>query len=326
MNVFVSSSGRQVARLLVTGANGFIGKAIIQRLSNDHVDVVGAGRHHDNNMDTVISPSLGASADWRFLLSDRTVVIHTAGRAHFLKERTKNPIELFREVNAIGTLKLAAQAAEMGVRRFVFLSSIGVNGTHSSCPFVETDIPHPIGPYAVSKLEAEQGLIEISQRSNMEVVIIRPPLVYGSNAPGNFGRLMRAVKRRLPLPLGAVTQNRRTLVGLDNLVDLVLTCAHHPAAANQIFLAGDDEVLSTTQLLRKMAQALGEHPRLLFVPIPLLRAAAATVGKGAMINSLCGSLEVDISKARRLLGWSPSLSVDEGLRRAAEGYLRETSV
>lgn len=181
-------------------------------------------------------------------------------------------------------------------------------------------MPHPVEPYAVSKLEAEQGLMELSRETGMEVVIIRPPLVYGPSAPGNFGKLANAVRRGIPLPLGAVTQNRRTLVGLDNLVDLIVTCAYHPAAANQAFLAGDDEDLSTADLLRRMAKAFGVSLRLLPVPVPVLKAMARAAGKRGMVERLCGSLQVDITKAREVLGWKPPLTVDEGLARVASGF------
>ena len=315
-----------MTRVLVTGANGFIGKAIVQRLSNDHVDVIGACRHHENTPGTVLSPSLDLSADWRFILSDRTVVIHAAGRAHFLKERTKDTIELFRQVNAIGTLNLAAQAAEMGVRRFVFLSSIGVNGAETSENyFNEASVAAPHSPYAFSKYEAEIGLMEIARKTGLNVVIIRPPLVYGPGAPGNFGSLVRWLLRGVPLPLGAI-HNRRSLVALDNLVDLIVTCVDHPAAANQTFLVSDGEDLSTTQLLRRMGLALGKPARLLPGPSALLKLGAALVRRPAVAQRLCGSLQVDISKTRQILGWTPPLSVDEGLKKAAEGYLNEASV
>jgi nucleoside-diphosphate-sugar epimerase len=237
-----------------------------------------------------------------------------------LDDRAERPLEVFRAINTAGTVRLAQQAAEMGIRRFVFLSSIGVNGVRSTRPFTEADAPAPQEPYAVSKLEAEHALMQIAEKTGMEVVILRPPLVYGPDAPGNFGRLLGAVRRGLPLPLGAVTHNRRTLVALDNLVDLIVTCVTHPAAANQIFLAGDSEDLSTADLLRRLAQALAVPLRLLPVPVWLLSATATMLGKRAMIDRLCGSLQVDISKARELLGWSPPLSVDEALRRTASHY------
>lgn len=307
-------------KVLVTGSSGFIGREIMARLLTENANVLGATRQPSNPIREIQAPSLGATADWQSVLEKAKVVIHTAARAHILNESAREPINLFREVNTAGTLQLARQAVEAGVKRFLFLSSIGVNGAQSVKPFTESDTPCALEPYAVSKLEAEQGLMALAKETGLEVVIIRPPLVYGPGAPGNFGKLANAVRRGIPLPLGAVTQNRRTLVGLDNLVDLIVTCAYHPAAANQVFLAGDDEDLSTANLLRKMARAFGVSPRLLPVPVPLLRAMARAAGKGGMVERLCGSLQVDITKARTLLGWKPPSSVDQGLARVAEGF------
>ncbi len=205
----------------------------------------------------------------------------------------------------------------MGVRRFVFVSSIGVNGleTGHGQGFFEADKPNPHNAYALSKWEAEQGLMQIATATGLEVVIIRPPLVYGPDAPGNFGSLMRAVQRGWPLPLGAV-HNQRSLVALDNLVDFIITCITHPQAANQTFLVSDGQDLSTTELVRGMSQAAGVPSRLLPVPVWALRAGALLLGKGDAVQRLCGNLQMDISKARSLLGWVPPVSVQEGLRRA----------
>ncbi|WP_281049860.1 NAD-dependent epimerase/dehydratase family protein [Thauera sp. GDN1] len=290
------------------------------RLSTENAVVRGATRQPSDLRTDVPSPLLGDDAEWSPLLEQVDIVVHAAARAHVLNENAEDPLRLFQEVNTAGTLRLARQAAEVGVKRFLFLSSIGVNGTQSIKPFNESDTPQPVEPYAVSKREAEQGLMELSRETGMEVVIIRPPLVYGPSAPGNFGKLANAVRRGIPLPLGAVTQNRRTLVGLDNLVDLIMTCAYHPAAANQVFLAGDDEDLSTADLLHRMAKAFGVSPRLLPVPVPVLKAMARAAGKSGMVERLCGSLQVDITKAREVLGWKPPLTVDEGLARVAAGF------
>lgn len=313
-------------RVLVTGASGFVGGAVVSRLLAGGVDVIGTVRLRTGEGWEAFSPSLDHTADWRPSLAGRTVVIHAAARAHIVNETAARPLDVFREVNTLGTLRLAEQAAELGVRRFVFLSSIGVNGCQTTRPFTEADVPNPQEPYAVSKLEAEQGLTQLAARTGMEVVILRPPLVYGADAPGNFGKLANAVRRGLPLPLGAVTRNRRTLVGLDNLVDLIVTCAHHPAAANQVFLAGDVEDLSTADLLRRIAKAFGLRPRLLPVPVAVLKAVAQVAGKAGMIERLCGSLQVDVTKAREVLGWTPPLSVDEGLARAAESSYRDHGI
>ncbi len=223
----------------------------------------------------------------------------------------------YQRVNVSGTLKLAQQAAHAGVRRFIFISSIGVNGNVSKRPFSADGHPHPAEAYAQSKWQAEQALWGIQKQTGMEVVIIRPPLVYGPDAPGNFGSLVRWVEKGVPLPLGAI-HNKRSLVGIDNLVDLIIRCIDHPAAANQIFLAGDGEDLSTTELLRGVGKAMGKPARLIPVPAGLLQFGATLLGKKAMAQRLLGSLQVDISKTCELLDWKPPYTVEEGLRRCFE--------
>ena len=309
-------------RVLVTGATGFVGRELTSRLvALGHVHVQGLTR-----LDPV-KPVKGvqyfAGGDivfqnqWQPPLNGVHTLVHTAARAHVLDECADDPLTEFRRVNVYGSLRIAEQAVAMGVRRFIFISSIGVNGVQSmpNHPFSEADEPAPHNAYAVSKWEAEQGLLRISGETGLEVVIIRPPLVYGPRAPGNFGSLMRAVQRSWPLPLGAV-HNQRSLVALDNLVDFIITCTTHPQAANQTFLVSDGQDLSTTELIRGMAMAAGISARLLPVPVWALQAGARLLGKGDAVQRLCGNLQVDISKARSLLGWVPPVSVSEGLRRA----------
>jgi len=309
-----------MCQVLVNGASGFIGGAVVTRLVADGCNVAGAVRRPTGSSWAVHSPSLGNDADWRPLLAGKTVVVHTAARAHVLYDRAADPLAEFRRVNVAGTLRLAEQAAAMGVRRFLFVSSIGVNGSQTALgkPFSETNQPKPHNAYALSKWEAEQGLLSLADETGLEVVIIRPPLVYGCNAPGNFGALMRAVQRGWPLPLGAV-HNQRSLVALDNLVDFIVTCITHPQAANQTFLVSDGQDLSTTELVRGMARAAGVPARLLPVPVWALQAGATLLGKGDAARRLCGNLQVDISKAKQLLGWVPPISIDEGLRRVVAG-------
>lgn len=249
------------------------------------------------------------------------VVLHLAGRAHVMHEEALDPLGRFREVNTAGTLNLARQAAAAGVRRFVFASSIKVNGeeTAPNRPFRHDDAPRPADPYGVSKREAEDGLRALAATTGMEVVIVRPPLVYGPGVKANFLSLMRAVQRGLPLPLASVTGNRRSLVALDNLADLLITCVSHPAAAGQTFLVSDGEDLSTADLLRRMGRALHRPARLLPCPPPLLQMGATMLGKSAIGHRLLGNLQVDISHTRATLGWTPPITVDEGLRRAAAG-------
>lgn len=308
-------------RLLVTGGQGFVGKALA-------VSALGAGfsvRVTSRQKLTLSSKhfefaqvgDLGAMTDWFAALQGVDAVVHCAGRAHMLTDLAADPLAAFRTVNVEGALNLARQVVKAGVKRFVLISSIGVNGMQTLLgkAFSEVDQPNPHNAYALSKWEAELGLMRIANETGLEVVIIRPPLVYGFGAPGNFGSLMRAVQRGWPLPLGAV-HNLRSLVGLDNVVDFIVTCVSHPLAANQIFVISDGHDLSTTDLVRGMARAAGVRAKLLPVPVCALQAGAFLLGKGNAAQHLCGNLQVDISKARTLLRWAPPLTVDEGLSRA----------
>jgi nucleoside-diphosphate-sugar epimerase len=287
--------------LLITGGTGFVGQALVKRLGKLSVRL--ATRED--------------SAGWAKVLVGINAVVHLAARVHVMQDTEADPLKAFRAVNVDGTLNLARQASAAGVKRFVFISSVKVNGerTPSGRAFTETDAPNPQDAYGQSKHEAELGLCQLSAETGMEVVIIRPPLVYGPGVKANFAALMRAVQRGWPLPLGAV-HNQRSLVALDNLVDFIVTCITHPQAANQTFLVSDGQDLSTTELVRGMAQAAGVPARLLPVPVWALQAGASLLGKGDAVQRLCGNLRVDISKARSLLGWAPPVSVEEGLRRA----------
>lgn len=266
---------------------------------------------------TCLVETLNADTDWSAAVEGQQVVIHLAARAHITGSEAADALAEYRQTNVDGTLRLAREAAASGTSRFIFISSIGVNGNTSETPFTEADTPAPAELYAQSKWEAEQALWEVQRDTGMELVILRPPLVYGPGAPGNFGSLMRWVKRGIPLPLGAV-QNRRTLIALDNLVDLIITCIRHPQAANQVFLAGDSQSVSTSALLRGIATAMGKPARLLPVPEAVLMTGATLLGKKAVAQRLLGSLQVDNSKARNLLGWEPPVSVEEGLLRCIQ--------
>jgi len=259
--------------------------------------------------------------DWTLALAGVEVIIHTAARVHVMKDKAINPLIEFRTTNVTGTLTLARQAAQVGVKRFIFISSIKVNGegTLLGCPYTADDAPAPVDPYGISKMEAEQGLKALAAETGMEVVIIRPVLVYGPGVKANFRSMMHWLNKGVLLPLGAIN-NRRSLVAINNLVDLIVTCIDHPAAANQIFLVSDGEDLSTTELLGRMAKALGKPARLLPVPSFLLRAGAALIRKNNIAQRLCGSLQVDIEKTRSLLGWNPPVSVDEALKRTAKSF------
>lgn len=306
--------------ILLTGASGFLGKSLATRLITGGVasltKVYRSTRNFEGTNSAVVE-TLDGNTDWSTALISQHLVIHTAAIAHILKIELVDPVADYRRINVDGTLNLARQAAAAGVKRFIFISSIGVNGNSNIQPFTEDDTPNPAELYAQSKWEAEQGLWEIQRETGMEIVIIRPPLVYGPNAPGNFGSLMRWVEKGVPLPLGSI-HNQRSLIAVDNLVDLIITCIDHPAAANQVFLAGDGEIISTSDLLRGVAKAMGKPSRLIPVPSSVLMLAATILGKRAVAQRLLGSLQVDISKARELLGWTPPISVEEGLRRCFE--------
>ena len=313
--------------ILVTGATGFVGSALVSRLARDGIDTRACVRRENITLPASIHSvrvgDLTGNADWSHVLTGASVVVHATARVHVMNDTATDPLVEFRLVNVQGTLNLARQAAAIGVRRFVFISSIKVNGeaTARGSAFFADDVPAPLDPYGVSKMEAEQGLQEIAAKTGMEVVIIRPPLVYGPGVKANFAALLRAVQRGWPLPLGAV-HNQRSLVALDNLVDFIVTCITHPQAANQTFLISDGQDLSTTELVRGMAQAAGVSARLLPVPVWALQAGATLLGKGDAVQRLCGNLQVDISKARTLLGWVPPVSVNEGLRRAVAGSIK----
>lgn len=270
--------------------------------------------------DYVKIDGLTAIQDWSAALQNVFSVVHCAARVHVMADAALDPLAAFRAVNVEGTLRLARQAAAAGVTRFVFVSSIKVNGegTLPGRPYRPSDTPSPKDAYGISKLEAEQGLRKIAAETGMHLVIVRPPLVYGPGVKANFASMMRWVSRGMPLPLGAI-DNRRSLVALDNLIDLLVTCLNHPAAPGETFLVSDDDDVSTTELLRRVSVALGRPARLLPVPPSWLEWGAARVGKGDVARRLCGSLQVDITKTRDLLGWRPPLSLDEGLKKAAGG-------
>lgn len=304
-------------KILVTGASGFMARTLLTRLSeNDGLQVTALSRKADRWLEADICPAKHAfaTADFMDFLAGIDVVIHAAARAHILKEEASNPLAEYRKVNVDFTLNIARQAAASRVKRFIFISSIGVNGISNDRPFTVADSAAPEEPYAISKWEAEQGLVELCKTNSMELVIIRPPLMYGPDAPGNFGSLVKWVSSGIPLPLGAI-DNKRSLISLDNLVDLIVTCLDHRAAAGKVLLASDGEDVSTSELLRRVAKAMGRPARLIPMPVAVLRAGATAFGKRSMAKRLLGSLQVDISKTTELLGWTPPFSLDEGLSR-----------
>jgi nucleoside-diphosphate-sugar epimerase len=317
-----------LSKVLLTGCSGFVGRAVLNHLCRGGRDVVACSRAA--NMDVPDGArflhvlGLDANTDWKPGIDGVEVVIHCAARVHVMDDHSSDPLAEFRKVNVEGTLNLACQAAAAGVKRFIFVSSIKVNGegTAPGKSYKADDAPAPADPYGISKLEAEQGLRALAAETGMEVVIIRPVLVYGPGVKANFLSMMRWLHKGVPLPFGTI-YNKRSLVALGNLVDLIVACIYHPAAANQIFLVSDGEDLSTSQLLSKMARALGQSARLLPVPSWVLEVGAMLLGRQVLALRLCGSLQVDISKTRELLGWTPPVSVDEALRLTAVHFLAQ---
>lgn len=315
-----------LSKVLLTGGTGFVGCAVLNRLCQAGRNVVACSRAE--SMDVPDGArflrvlGFDANTDWKLGLDGVEVVIHSAARVHVMNEQSSDPLAEFRKVNVEGTLNLARQAAAAGVRRFIFLSSIKVNGegTAPGMTYKADDVPAPMDPYGVSKLEAEQGLQALAADTGIAVVIIRPVLVYGPGVKANFLSMMRWLSKGVPLPFGAI-YNKRSLVALDNLVDLIVTCIDHPAAANQTFLVSDGDDLSTSELLQRMGVALDKSSRLLPVPSRFLEAGAAVLGKQALAQRLCGSLQVDITKTRELLGWTPPVCVDDALRQTAAHFL-----
>lgn len=312
-------------KVLVTGASGYVGRSLCQELTRRKFEVRAALRGPSElaiGIDQVQVGPIDATTDWSTALRDVDAVVHLAARVHVMRETEENPVEKFRQVNVEGTLHLARSAAGAGVKRLVYISSVKVNGESSSAakPYSEADAIDPLDPYAVSKAQAELGMNEIASRLATEVVIIRPPLVYGPGVKANFASLMRVVAKRWPLPLASV-DNRRSMVALDNLVDFIITCIEHPNAANQTFFVSDGDDQSTPDLIRGLAHAMGIAPNLFAFPVSVLQAIATLFGKRMAAERLCGNLQVDISKARHLLQWSPPISVEEGLRRATKGLV-----
>lgn len=307
-------------KTLITGATGFLGQQLIKSLLNQEdiqlsVSTRTSSELFDDPRITVFFPKeLAPETNWQDALSGCEVIIHTAARVHMLKDGSIDPVQAYRKINVEGSLNLARQAAESGVKRFIFISTIHVNGNNTSNnqAFSAEDNPNPRTPYALSKFEAEQALQQLSAATGMELIIIRPPLVYGPGVKANFNRLIAWLHKGLPLPLGAIN-NRRSFVAIDNLISLIITCINHPRAANQIFLVSDGEDISTTLLLQKMSQVMHKPAYLLSVPPVLLKWVASLLGKRADFERLNGSLQIDISKTCSMLDWRPKLSLDQAL-------------
>ncbi len=312
-------------KVLVTGANGFIGRALCSRLLAEGWRVRGTVRSNNqftrlpDGVEPTKVDSGDLKTDWENTLEGVNTVVHLVARVHVMKDSASNPFAEYRKVNVMGSERLALTAAKCGVKRFIFMSSIKVNGEENVRAYKEEDAPAPKDAYGISKMQAEKRMKKIAADYRMDLVILRPPLVFGPGVKANFLELMRIVEKRTPLPLLNVN-NRRSFIYLENLVDAVLTCMKHPGAAGQTYLVSDDEDVSTTELIRKIAWALNKSPRLFPFPVVLLFIMGRILGKGPSVDRLIGSLIVDISKIRQELGWKPPFTMDHGLQKTAEWY------
>ena len=311
--------------VLITGSTGFVGAALVKQLASLMTCQVRALVRSKGVVFAESVTPVYVGSDYltsgNVPLSGVDVLIHCAARVHVMSDASSDPLSEYRKINVAGTLNLAKQAAQSGVKRFIFISSIKVNGeeTQVGTPFTPEDIPAPSDPYGVSKMEAEQQLMSLGKEIGMEIVVIRPVLVYGPGVKANFRSMMSWLNKGWPLPLGAI-RNQRSFVALENLIDLIITCIEHPGAANQVFLASDGYDMSTTQLLKQLGEALGRPARLIPVPVSILVRAASLLGRRSAAQRLCGSLQVDIRKSRELLGWSPPSTVENALRKTASNF------
>lgn len=314
-------------KLLITGASGLVGHSVAKKALECGFDVVGQTREQDLGFVVTCKSEITSNSDWSAALGGVDCVVHCAARVHQMNEDVHLATGAYREVNTFGTLNLARQAAKHGVKRMVFISSIKVNGefTPPGSPFVPQMEHIPTDSYGLSKYEAEQGLWKTAAETGLEVVVIRPPLVYGPGVKANFASMMRWIEKGIPLPLGAI-HNRRSLVFLDNLVDLILTCCTHPNAKGETLLVSDGYDVSTSQLLRAVAKAMNKPNRMLPVPMSWLSLAARLIGKPQIAQRLCGNLQVDISHTKQTLGWKPPYSFEYGIQKTVDAYLKSNTI
>ncbi|EGR4262117.1 UDP-glucose 4-epimerase [Vibrio cholerae] len=310
--------------ILITGSNGFLGTHLVERLEGKSLSLVERESFCANSLNRYTQAEIGRSTDYTDALLDCKVVIHCAARVHIMDDLSIDSLGAYREVNTAGTINLARQAVKAGVKRFIFISSIKVNGEHSNQnrPFCSND-PHSFEDfYGQSKSEAELELQRLSIETGLEVVIIRPTLVYGPGVKANFASLMNLVSKGIPLPFGCITKNKRSLVSVDNLVDLIITCIDHPKAANQVFLVSDDHDVSTAEMVRELAIALDKPTWQLPVPIWCYKLFGKLFGKSDIVDRLTGSLQVDISHTKETLGWKPPQTLQEGFKQTAQAFLQ----
>ncbi|ACK45991.1 NAD-dependent epimerase/dehydratase [Shewanella baltica OS223] len=313
--------------VLITGATGFVGSVLTAELKKcSNVKVISVVRKLSTFIDddTIVVGDIDGSTDYSAAINGVDIVIHCAARAHIMRDESTEPLVEYRKVNLEATLNLAKQAIKAGVKRFVFVSSIKVNGERSPLgkPFKHGDISNPLDDYGVSKSEAELQLIELSNATGLEVVVIRPTLVYGPGVKANFGALMNLVAKGIPLPFGYINQNKRSLVSVVNLVDLIITCIDHPKAANQVFLVSDDYDVSTSEMVREMAKALEKPSWQLPIPIWCYKLAGKLFKKSDVVDRLTGSLQVDIFHTKETLGWKPPQTLQDGFKQTAQAFLQ----
>jgi nucleoside-diphosphate-sugar epimerase len=321
-----SDAGIASPVVLVTGASGMVGRAVVQYIAQNRPDwrIVASVRSSPASLPPMVKVHSGMllqpDQDWSQALADVTHIIHCAARVHVMQNAGRDAEAAYHETNVQGTMNLARQAAKAGIGRFIFLSSIKVNGekTVAGKPFRASDVPDPQDSYGRSKADAERELMVLGKMTGMQIVVIRPPLVYGPGVKANFGQMLRAVKKGWPLPLKSI-DNQRSLVALPNLVDLIVCCIEHRSAQNQIFLVSDDDDVSTSELFQLTALAMQQKSRLVGCPPWLLRLCAAFVGRSSIANRLCDSLQVDIRATRETLGWSPVMTVKDALKATVEG-------
>jgi UDP-glucose 4-epimerase len=314
--------------ILITGCSGFLGQGLIKELKAHQISALGRKRFESKYIMNHYGGNLDAHSNYEDALMNKELVIHCAARVHIMDDKSSNALEEYREVNTAGTINLATQAAQAGVKRFIFISSIKVNGESTAIdkPFTSKDMRQPQDPYGVSKSEAEVQLLQLAKDTGLEVVIIRPTLIYGPGVKANFASLLNLVSKGLPLPFGCITTNKRSLVSVTNLVDLIVTCIDHPKASNQVFLVSDDHDISTALMVKEMSKALEKPNRSLPIPLWCYHLAGKVLNKQDVVDRLLGSLQVDISHTKETLNWTPPQSLESGFRETAKAFLKNKEI
>ncbi len=317
-----------MTKILITGATGFVGRALFENLKSKKKYLIHlTSRTNQEKLfegaKTFNIGEIDRNTNWKDALDGVSCIVHCAARAHMMEKKQRDSLNSYRRINVDGTRNLAKQAAAIGIKRFIFLSSVKVNGeeTIASNSFKYDDIPLPKDAYGISKWEAEQELLEIYKKTGLELVIIRVPLIYGARVKGNFLRLLDLIYKQIPLPLFNIN-NSRSFIGLDNLVDLIIHCIDHPRATGKTFLVSDGEDVSIPDLIRKLSKIMGKSTRLFSFPISIFKLMSYLVGKTPEVNRLIGSLRVNSSHTRKILGWNPPFSLDEGLEKTVHWYLK----